>query len=166
MSERQKSERQKSEFQKSERQKSERQKPAKQKSAKRQAPDPDFYRTQLAEQVMARRALCSVLYFWQFCGHRPCLRAHACALASNECFSRFWPLVPAETKIWILAGMEAKAEGRSAPEVEAAIERALARWRETQEIFASDAAAPPAAAQVPPRPIAAPSPVAPRLRVL
>ena len=154
------SELQKSEFQKSERQKTERQKPAKQKSAKRQSPDPDVYRTQLAEQVMARRALCSVLYFWQFCGHKPCLRTHACALASNECFSRFWPLVPAETKIWIFAGMEAKAEGRSASEIEAAIENALARWRKTQEIFAS------AAAQVPPRPNDAPSPVAPRLRVL
>jgi len=61
-----------------------------------------------------------LLLFWRACGHKRCLRARACALESNDCFRRFWPLVPELLKISIRAGMEASVAGLSKPEIAAA----------------------------------------------
>jgi hypothetical protein len=152
--------------------------PAKQKHAKRNRPDPDYYRAHLEEQVRARRALCSLLLFWRSCGHKRCLRARACARETNDCFHRFMPLVPAQTRISLRAGMEASAAGLSKSEIAAAIARAVARWRATQAPpdvpSAAPSAAPRAAPQAaeveaaaaPPRRIAAPAPPGPRVRML
>jgi hypothetical protein len=142
--------------------------PAKRKPAKRMRPRPDYFRAHLEEQVRARRALCSLFLFWRACGHKRCLRARACALESNDCFRRFWPLVPEQTKISLRAGVEASAAGRSKPEIAAAIARAQARWRATQPPPEAPSATPQAveAAAAPPRRIAAPARSGPRIRML
>jgi hypothetical protein len=142
--------------------------PAKQKHAKRKRPDPDYYRARLEAQVRARRAVCSLLLFWRACGHKRCLRARACALESNDCFGRFWPLVPEQTKISLRAGMEASAAGHSKPEIVAAIVRAQARWRATQAPPETASPAPQsvAVAVAPPRRVAAPARSGPRVRML
>lgn len=108
------------------------QKSAGQRHKKRFRPDPDFYRPHLEAQVLVRRKLCTFLRFWRVCSHKKCLRARACALASNECFGRLWPLVPEHTKIFIRATIEAQAAGCSPLETTAAVTRSLKRWRETQ----------------------------------
>ena len=133
----------------------------------------------LEKQVRARRAVCSLLSFWQACGHKCCLRARACARETNDCFARFWPLLPELTKISIHAGIEAKAAGLPPPEIEAAIERAQARWRHTQAPPQTAAETPSPApeakspapqpvevAAAPPPRIAAPARPGPRVRVL
>jgi hypothetical protein len=142
--------------------------PAKQKRTKRKRPDPNYFRAHLEEQVQARRKMCSWLLFWQACGHKRCLRARACALESNDCFRRFWPLVPEQLKISIRAGMEASAAGLSRPEIAAAIERAQARWRATQAPPATENPAPQPVevAAAPPRRVAAPARSGPRIRML
>jgi hypothetical protein len=142
--------------------------PARRKPAKRMRPRPDYFRAHLEEQVQARRAVCSLLLFWQACGHKRCLRARACALESNDCFRRFWPLVPEQLKISIRAGMEASAAGLSRLEIEAAIARAQARWRDTQAPPETTSPAPQSAevAVAPPRRIAAPARSGPRVRML
>jgi len=142
--------------------------PAKRKPAKRMRPRPDYFRAHLEERVRARRAVCSLLLFWRACGHKRCLRARACALESNECFRRFWPLVPEQTKISLRAGMEASAAGLSKPEIAAAIARAIERWRATQAPPATENPAPQPVevAAAPPRRVAAPARPGPRIRVL
>jgi hypothetical protein len=142
--------------------------PAKQKHAKRKRPDPDYFRAHLEEQVRARRAVCSLLFFWRACGHKRCLRARACARESNDCFRRFWPLVPEQLKISLRAGLEANAAGRSKPEIAAAIARAQARWRATQAPPATENSVPQSveAAAAPPRRVAAPARSGPRIRML
>ena len=87
------------------------QKSSKQKPAKRRRRDAGSDAAPPGEQVRARRAMCSMLRFWQACGHTKCLRTRACALASNDCFGRFWPLVPEQAKFCIRAGMVASAAG-------------------------------------------------------
>jgi hypothetical protein len=142
--------------------------PARRKPAKRMRPRPDYYRAHLEEQVQARRALCSLFLFWRACGHKRCLRARACARETNDCFGRFWPLVPEQTKISIRAGMEASAAGHSEPEIAAAIARAQARWRDTQLPPVTNSPAPQSVevAVPPPRRIAAPARANPRVRML
>jgi hypothetical protein len=142
--------------------------PAKQKHAKRKRPDPNYFRAHLEQRVKGRRLVCSLLFFWRACGHKRCLRARACALESNECFGRFWPLVPEQTKITLRAGMEASAAGHSEPEIAAAIARAQARWRATQPppVMENPAPQPVEAAAAPPRRIAAPARSGPRIRML
>ena len=142
--------------------------PVKQKRTKRLRPRPDYFRAHLEEQVQARREVCSLLLFWQACGHKRCLRARACARESNDCFRRFWPLVPEQLKISIRAGMEASAAGLSKPEIAAAIARAQARWRATQAPPATENPAPQSVevAVAPPRRIATPARSGPRVRML
>jgi hypothetical protein len=142
--------------------------PAKPKRTKRKRPDPNYYRAQLEERVQARRALCSQLLFWRACGHKPCLRARACARASNDCFDSLWPLVPQEMKICIRASIEASVAGLSRPEIKAAIARALARWRATQAPPAAENFAPEPVelTAAPPRRIDAPAWSGPRVRML
>jgi hypothetical protein len=157
--------------------------PAKQKHAKRKRPDPNDGRARLDAQLRARRAVCSLLSFWRSCGHKCCLRARACARATNDCFARFWPLLPELTKISIHAGIAAKAAGLSPPAIEAAIARAQARWRHTQTPTETPADAateamspapetpspapqPDEAAVAPPPRLAAPAPLGPRVRML
>jgi hypothetical protein len=142
------------------------QKSAQKKPAKRARPDPDIDRSYQDDLVSARRKICTHLSFWKFCGHRPCRRAQRCAHPSNECFGRFWPEVPDSLKQGIRAGIEAASAGLPASEIAAAIERTVARCEEAQVTSAPEAATPPAAAQVPPQPIAAPTRAAPRVRVL
>jgi len=112
--------------------------------------------------------VCSLLLFWRACGHKRCLRARACALESNDCFRRLWPLVPEQLKISIRAGMEASAAGHSKPEIAAAIARAQARWRATQTPPATENPAPQSVevAAAPPRRVAAPARSGPRIRML
>jgi hypothetical protein len=149
--------------------------PAKRKRAKRFRPDPDYFRPQREAQLRGRRALCSLLSFWRACGDKECLRARACARASNDCFAQLWPLVPEQLKVSIRAGIEAKTAGLPPPEIAAAIVRAQARWRRTQTpptpaetAMDTSSPAPPSAetAATPPRRVAAPAPSGPRLRML
>jgi hypothetical protein len=144
--------------------------PAKRKRTKRFRPDPDYFRPQQEARVRARRAVCSLLSFWQACGHKECRRARACERATNDCFALFWPLVPEQMKISIRAGMDAKAAGLPQPEVAAAIARAQARWRHTQTPQnpgdAANAAPPVADAAAAPDRAAPPADASPRVRVL
>ncbi len=96
------------------------------------------------------------------------MRARACALESNDCFRRFWPLVPQLLKISIRAGMEASAAGLSKPEIAAAIVRAQARWHATQAPPQTTSPAPQSveAAVAPPRRVAASARSGPRIRML
>ena len=116
--------------------------PAKRKPRKRNRPDPNFYKASLAKQTLARRAVCSALGFWRYCGHKPCLRTKACALETNDCFGLLWPQVPQRLKIAIHAGIEAKVAGLPPPEIKAAIARAEKRWDDTQAPFVAETPAP------------------------
>src|SRR5665213_2030926 len=112
-----------------------------------------------------------MLRCWLVCGHKHCQRTRACALASNDCFDRFWPLVPEQVKLCIRTGMEAGAAGCSRPEIVAAIMREQARWRDIQSPPETASLAPKAAqvaeaASVPPLRVAAPARATPRARVL
>ncbi len=147
-------------------QKSERKKSAQQSAAKSRRRDAKIEPARPDEQVRVRRKLCSALRFWMVCGHKPCSRTRACALASNDCFERFWPLVPEQTKICIRAGMEAGAGGGSRADIAAAITRALARWRETQALPVASGSTPQPAEVAPASRIAAPMRATPRARVL
>jgi hypothetical protein len=133
--------------------------PAKQNRTKRMRPNPDGNQDRHERLVLVRRKVSSLLKFWKFCGHRVCLRARACARKTNDCYEPFWRIVPEELKITIRTGMQARAEGLSGPEIQAAIERARARYRATQAPLEPETPEPP-------RPSAALAQPAPRVRVL
>jgi hypothetical protein len=131
--------------------------PAKQKSAEQKSKDKlrAFYACQ-EQQAAAKRKLCSLLFFWRFCGHKKCLRARACVVDFKDCFDRLWPLVPEEMKISIRTQIKASKAGLSRAETKAEIARELARWRETM--------APRTAPSSPPVARAVPNAQAPSLR--
>jgi hypothetical protein len=115
----------------------------------------DYFRPHLERQKQARRGMCSWLMFWKACGHKKCLRAHACAAKVDDCFDRFWPIVPEWLKVCIRAAGKAKEAGLSPPQVKAEIARELARWQEMmarQEAW--QAAAEPAPQSLPIMPAA------------
>jgi hypothetical protein len=135
--------------------------PAKQKPKKQI--HADAFRAHREEQEKARRGLCSLLFFWKACGRKQCLRARACVVDADDCFSRFWPLVPEELKISIRATVKARQARLSPDETAAEIKRARARWRETM----APRAVPQAAAEPAPQSLrVAPAARGPRLRVL
>jgi hypothetical protein len=126
--------------------------------------DRRIHRVHEDDRISARRKLCTALGFWQVCGHTPCQRGHSCSHPDNECHGRFWPMVPGSIKHMLHAGIEARAAGLSEADAVAAMDDALKRYEEAEAWQAERAkqAAPP----VPPRPVAAPAPVTPRIRVL
>jgi hypothetical protein len=118
----------------------------------------DAFRAGQEKAAAAQRKLCSYLMFWKFCGHKKCLRERACAVDGKDCFDRFWPLLPEEIKISVRTEIKAAKARLSSVETMAAIERDLARWRESM--------APRAVPQAPPIARAVPRAPDPRLRVL
>src|SRR5258708_33393106 len=100
--------------------------PAKQKSAEQKSKDKlrAFYAYQ-EQKAEGQRQFCSRLLFWQFCGHRKCLRTRACVVDAEDCFDRFWPLVPEEFKIGIRTQIKAAKAGLSPAETKAEIAREL-----------------------------------------
>ena len=131
--------------------------PAKQKSAEQKSKDKlRAFDACQEQQTAAQRGLCSRLLFWQFCGHKKCLRARACVVDHKDCFDRLWPLVPEEFKIGIRTQIKAAKAGLSPAETKAEIAREQARWRETM--------APRTAPSSPPIAPAAPNAQAPSLR--
>ncbi len=138
--------------------------PARQKS-KKPAADGDT-RSGAELEAAAIRKLCTLLWFWQFCGSKRCLRAQGCAGGAKECFRRFWPEVPEDAKITIRALIKARNAGLSEHETAAAIERDLARYREETALIEA-LQAPAAPNPRAPNPLAPnPSAPSPRLRVL
>ena len=114
------------------------------------------------QHASAKRKLCSVLFFWQVCGHKKCLRAKACVVDFKDCFDRLWPHVPEEVKITIRTEIKAGVARLSEAETVAAIERQLALYRATMAPREVPQTAEPAPQSSPIAP-AAPNP---RLRVL
>jgi hypothetical protein len=140
--------------------------PAKQKPEKQIRAD--AFRACQEQQAAGRRGLCSSLLFWKACGRKKCLRARACVVDGNDCFRRFWPLVPEELKIAIRTTIKTRQAGLSRPETAAEIKRERARWRETMAPRAVPQAAAEPALQSPLIAPTAPSRRAPspRVRVL
>jgi hypothetical protein len=142
--------------------------PAKRESEKQRRAA--FYAGQ-EKQAAARRGLNSGLMFWKACGHKRCMRAHACVTGDgSDCSRRLWPVLPEQFKIGFRALVKARQARLSDAETKAAIVREIRRWREMiARQNASQTAAPATAEpapQLPPVVRAAPRAPTPRVRML
>ena len=77
----------------------------------------------------AARAQCNALQFWRWCRKKPCRRAHSCEGDMHECFRLHWGAMPEEMKVWIRAGIKARAEGLSSSQANDAADAEVARHR-------------------------------------
>ena len=74
------------------------------------------------------RLIAMLLGFHRHCGNKSCRRGRRCANRATPCFDAFWPLVPERTKDRLRAMMTQAAQGGSAAAIDAAGERAVARY--------------------------------------
>ena len=76
------------------------------------------------------RAKCNGLQFWRWCRQKPCRRAHSCKGDADECFRLKWQALPEEMRVWIRAGIKARAEGLSPSQATDVADAEVARHRE------------------------------------
>jgi hypothetical protein len=73
------------------------------------------------------RAKCSLLRVWRHCRKAACRRAHACLGDMDECFQLNWQALPEAARVWLRAGMKARAQGLSLSQAVDAAEAEMAR---------------------------------------
>lgn len=124
------------------------------------------------ERRERRRATirCNMLQFWRICAKRACVRHRTCSDDPHACFARHWVMVPEDEKVWLRAGVRARAEGLTPERAARAADADVARHRALTEKLAAPAPAAIATAgsapSHPPRPEAPAVSPAPRLRHL
>jgi hypothetical protein len=120
------------------------------------------------EEEESRRQLCTGLTFWRVCRHKQCNRQRACAGDADRCFTRFWPMVPEETKTYFRAYITASARDKlSHHEANRQARAEVARYLEMEARFArqkAEQAAAQAAKFAQPQPQYVPEDRAPRIR--
>jgi hypothetical protein len=76
------------------------------------------------ETVM--RDLCSSLSFWIVCRGKRCKRFKRCEGDTETCFTRHWPLVCGDAKLFAHAHMKTTVAGIERPEIAAELNRRFA----------------------------------------
>jgi hypothetical protein len=107
-------------------------------------PEPDAQGFTPAQREMHERALrrdraqmragCTAFRFWRRCRKAGCRRAHACTGGDpQECFDRHWASFPQRAKVWLRAGIKARAAGRSLQDATRDADAELLRYAMLEE---------------------------------